>query len=62
MSEFTKARLLTICEKIKVLRAMERALGELVEKCDGTGPLTGCPIAEFTGGKNNKRKGACHEG
>ena len=41
---------------------MDRALGELVEKLDGTGPLTGCPIAEFAGGKNNKPKGACHEG
>jgi DNA-binding transcriptional MerR regulator len=60
--EFAKARLTTIRQKIKALRAMERALGDLVDKCDGSGPLTGCPIVEFVGGKNNKSKGGCHEG
>ena len=60
--EFAKARLSTIRDKIKALRAMERALGDLVNKCDGSGPLKGCPIVEFVGGKNNKSKGGCHEG
>jgi len=60
--EFAEARLATIRQKIRALRAMERALGDLVHKCDGTGPLTGCPIVEFVGGKNHKPKGGCHEG
>lgn len=60
--EFAQARLATIRQKIRALRAMERALGELVHKCDGTGALSGCPIVEFVGGKNHKTKGGCHEG
>ena len=60
--ELAESRLTTIRQKIKALRAMERALGELVNKCDGTGRLTGCPIIEFVGGKKNKKiKGGCHE-
>lgn len=59
--KLAEARLTSIRQKIKTLRAMERALGALVEKCDGSGPLTGCPIVEFVGGNNQKSKGGCHE-
>jgi MerR family copper efflux transcriptional regulator len=59
--EFAGARLSTIRQKIKALRAMERALSALVDECDGSGPLKGCPIAEFVGGKTNKSIGGCHE-
>ena len=59
--EFAKARLATIREKIATLTAMERALGELVDKCDGTGPLKGCPIVEFVGNSGCGARGGCHE-
>lgn len=60
--KFAEARLLSIREKIQTLKAMERALGELVTKCNGTGPLTGCPIVEFVEGKKSKSHRSCHEG
>ncbi len=58
--KLAEARLSSIRQKIKTLRAMERALGALVAKCDGSGALTGCPIVEFVGG-NTKSNGKCHE-
>jgi len=58
--KLAEARLSSIRQKIKTLRAMERALGALVAKCDGSGALTGCPIVEFVGGNANS-KGGCHE-
>ena len=33
-------------EKIRKLQDMKAALGRLVEKCDGTGPVSECPIIE----------------
>ena len=54
--EFAQARLATIRQKIRALRAMERALGDLVHKCDGTGPLSGCPIVEFVGEPQDQRR------
>ena len=35
-----------IDEKIRKLEAMKAALGKLVEKCDGLGPVSECPIIE----------------
>ncbi|MBX3743540.1 MAG: heavy metal-responsive transcriptional regulator [Akkermansiaceae bacterium] len=60
--QFAKARLQAIRQKIEALNAMEQALGALIGKCDGKGPLKGCPIAEFVGNKNHQAKGGCHEG
>lgn len=59
--EFAAARLETIRMKIAALKAMEKALGNLVKRCDGKGELHGCPIAEFVGATNTKLKGHCHE-
>lgn len=36
--------------KIEDLRRMRAALGELVQACDGDGPLHGCPIIEALAG------------
>ena len=44
---FAKHRLALIREKIRDLRAMEKALAALVSECDGKGQVKGCPIAEF---------------
>ena len=33
-------------EKIRKLQEMKAALGRLIEKCDGTGPVSECPIIE----------------
>lgn len=60
VKDFAEARLAIIRQKIRDLRAMESALGGLVERCDGKGPLKGCPIAEFVGGESNT-EGCCHE-
>ncbi len=35
-----------IDEKIRKLEEMKAALGRLVEKCDGVGPVSECPIIE----------------
>lgn len=35
-----------IDEKIRKLEEMKAALGRLVEKCDGVGPVSECPILE----------------
>jgi MerR family transcriptional regulator, copper efflux regulator len=59
--EFAAARLDLIRTKIRNLQAMERALGKLVEECDGKGPMSGCPIIEFVAGENFEPKGKCHE-
>ncbi|HWB01464.1 MAG TPA: MerR family transcriptional regulator [Verrucomicrobiales bacterium] len=59
--ELAAERLEEIKRKLATLRAMERALGNLVKQCDGKGELQGCPIAEFVGGKNTQTKGGCHE-
>lgn len=60
--EVAGVRLASIREKIKTLRAMEKALGSLVEQCDGTGAIKGCPIIDFIGGKiRTKKQGKCHE-
>lgn len=59
--EFAAVRLESIRMKIAALKAMEKALGNLVKQCDGKGALHGCPIAEFVGGTNAKLKGHCHE-
>lgn len=58
---FAEARLALIRQKIRDLRAMERALGGLVTQCDGKGALQGCPIVEFLGGEAFETKEHCHE-
>ena len=60
---FAEARLALIRQKIRDLRAMERALGSLVTQCDGKGALQGCPIVEFLGGETleTKENTHCHE-
>jgi Hg(II)-responsive transcriptional regulator len=58
---FARTRLDLIREKIRDLRAMERALGSLVTQCDGKGALQGCPIVEFLGGETVEIKEHCHE-
>ncbi len=58
--DFAEARLLVIQQKIRDLRAMESALGNLVRQCDGKGPLKGCPIADFIEGHNSNGN-QCHE-
>lgn len=52
--DFAKARLEIIRKKIRDLKAMEKTLTKLLDRCDGQGALQGCPIAEFIGGH-------CHE-
>lgn len=60
--DFAEARLAAIRQKIRDLKAMERALSGLVRRCDGRGGLAGCPIAEFMGGApSHITGGACHE-
>lgn len=56
---FAESRLGAIRQKIRDLRAMERALGGLVGQCDGRGALKGCPIVEFVCGK--RQGGKRHE-
>lgn len=58
--DFAAARLSVIRQKIRDLQSMERALGNLVTRCDGKGALKGCPIAEFVGGRKSKGD-CCHE-
>lgn len=58
---FAETRLALIRQKIRDLRAMERALGGLVTQCDGKGALRGCPIVEFLGGETIEIKEHCHE-
>jgi MerR family copper efflux transcriptional regulator len=58
---FAETRLALIRQKIRDLRAMERALGGLVTQCDGKGALQGCPIVEFLGGETVETKEHCHE-
>ncbi|MES2476896.1 MAG: MerR family transcriptional regulator [Verrucomicrobiota bacterium] len=60
---FAEARLALIRQKIRDLRAMERALGSLVTQCDGKGALQGCPIVEFLDGETveTKENIHCHE-
>lgn len=41
-----EAKLRDIDEKIRLLRAMRRALAGLVAECSGKGPVTECPILE----------------
>jgi Hg(II)-responsive transcriptional regulator len=41
-----EAKITDIEEKIRVLRAMKRALQKMTERCDGCGPLSECPILE----------------
>ncbi len=56
------ARLSVIRDKIRDLASMERALADLVTRCDGKGTLKGCPIAEFIGGQTPEPvKENCHE-
>lgn len=62
MRDFAEARLAVIRQKIRDLKAMEKALSGLVTRCDGRGELKGCPIAEFVGGKSKNSNGEkCHE-
>lgn len=60
--DFAEARLTLIRQKIRDLKAMEKALSGLVTRCDGRGELRGCPIAEFVGGRcQSSNEGNCHE-
>lgn len=60
--DFAEARLGVIRQKVRDLKAMEKALSGLITRCDGRGELKGCPIAEFVGGGSKKSKGGnCHE-
>ncbi|HRX55447.1 MAG TPA: heavy metal-responsive transcriptional regulator [Verrucomicrobiales bacterium] len=60
--DFAETRLAVIRRKIRDLRAMERALSALVNRCDGRGELHGCPIADFVSGdKTTITKVNCHE-
>jgi MerR family copper efflux transcriptional regulator len=60
--DFAEARLTLIRQKIRDLKAMEKALSGLVTRCDGRGELKGCPIAEFVGGGCEESNGGnCHE-
>lgn len=59
--ELAGARLTLIKEKVIALRAMGRALSDLIASCDGNGPIEGCPIIESISGKNNNSKGRRHE-
>ena len=63
LREFASARLRLIRQKIRDLRAMEKALSGLVSECDGEGQVKGCPIAEFVVDRRNakKRKEKHHE-
>jgi len=60
--DFSEARLAVIRQKIRDLKAMEKALSGLVKRCDGSGELKGCPIVDFVaGGSENLKGGNCHE-
>jgi MerR family transcriptional regulator, copper efflux regulator len=55
--EFAETRLSIVRQKIRDLRAMERALGILVKQCDGHGTLNECPIVEFVlNGKTQSKR------
>jgi len=57
LRDFANHRLRLIREKIRDLRAMEKALSSLVSECDGQGEVNGCPIADFVvEGRNSKTK------
>ena len=55
--DFADARLALIRQKLRDLKAMEKALSALITRCDGRGELRGCPIAEFVGGEFKTSKG-----
>ena len=55
--DFAEARLALIRQKLRDLKAMEKALSGLITRCDGRGELRGCPIAEFVGGEFKTSKG-----
>ena len=60
--DFAEARLVVIRGKILDLKAMERALSELVGRCKGRGELTGRPVAAFVSEENiTLKSGDCHE-
>ncbi len=42
----TEEKIRDVDEKIRKLQDMRAALGKLVEKCDGVGPVSECPIIE----------------
>jgi len=41
-----QAKIADIEQKIRTLQAMKRTLQGLTERCDGCGPLSGCPILD----------------
>lgn len=56
-----REKLADIQSKIETLNKMRGALLPLVARCDGVGPLDGCPIVEaLTGGHDSEEKQCTH--
>ncbi|MDZ4743349.1 MAG: hypothetical protein SGI98_08030 [Verrucomicrobiota bacterium] len=43
-------------QKIRDLKAMEKALSGLVTRCHGSGELKGCPLVDFVAGGSENLK------